>query len=64
MSLVSIKPLRPDRSTGPKWTNLVPKRKNTPGTKSGGGAKKYKHSAETDKIRAENDKIEVPKKKG
>jgi hypothetical protein len=34
----------------------------TPGTKSGGGAKKDKHSAENDKNSAENDEIEVPKK--
>jgi hypothetical protein len=34
----------------------------TPGTKSGGGAEKDKHSAENDKNSAENDEIEVPKK--
>ena len=33
----------------------------TPGTKSGGGAEKDKHSAENDKNSAENDEIEVPK---
>ncbi|EFX80227.1 hypothetical protein DAPPUDRAFT_318931 [Daphnia pulex] len=33
-----------------------------PGTKSGGGAEKDKHSAENDKNSAENDEIEVPKK--
>ncbi len=57
----------------PKRKNIVPKRKNThtpgnppknmtPGTKSGGGAEKDKHSAENDKNSAENDEIEVPKK--
>jgi hypothetical protein len=34
----------------------------TPGTKSGGGAEKDKHSAENDENSAENDEIEVPKK--
>ena len=34
----------------------------TPGTKSGGGAEKDKHSAENDKNSAENDEIKVPKK--
>jgi hypothetical protein len=34
----------------------------TPGTKSGGGAEKDKHSAKIDKVSAENDKIKVPKK--
>jgi hypothetical protein len=34
----------------------------TPGTKSGGGAEKDKHSAENDKNSAENDEIQVPKK--
>ncbi|EFX66603.1 hypothetical protein DAPPUDRAFT_331896 [Daphnia pulex] len=34
----------------------------TPGTKSGGGAEKDKHSSENDKNSAENDEIEVPKK--
>jgi hypothetical protein len=34
----------------------------TPGTKSGGGAEKDKHSAENNKNSAENDEIQVPKK--
>jgi hypothetical protein len=34
----------------------------TPGTKSGCGAEKDKHSAENDKNSAENDEIKVPKK--
>jgi hypothetical protein len=35
----------------------------TPGTKSGGGAEKGKHSAENYKNSAENDEIKVPKKR-
>ncbi len=33
-----------------------------PGTKSGSGAEKDKHSAENDKNSAKNDEIKVPKK--